>query len=391
LIAAIAPLPEPAKGRGRAAKGKAKAPPIGWRAPAAAAAVIVAAAVAIALLITNERKREANRPAGPVEVCNGYAALCDRTLEDVAFPASHNAMSAAELGGWFTPNHRRGIPRQLNEGARALLIDTHYGIGRSDGTVLTDLDREGTSKVLEAVEAELGPEGARKFQDLSARYAKRGGEGTPGPYLCHVVCELGSTGLTKSLGWVMEFLDTHPDELVILFIEDKVTPEDTAKAFEDSGILRYAYVHRPGRPFPTMRKLIENDKRLFVMAEEDSGGGEYPWYHQGFDLVQETPYTFNSPAELSDPSSCAPNRGEAGNPLFQLNHWVEKIPRSPATAAEVNAFKFLKARARECERRRGLLPNLVAVDFFDQGDVEEVTRVLNGLPRDAEPSYRTQP
>ena len=40
---------------------------------------------------------------------------------------------------------------------------------------------------------------------------------------------------------------------------------------------------------PTLGELIESDKRLLVMAENDAGGGRYPWYQQGFDLVQETP------------------------------------------------------------------------------------------------------
>ena len=38
--------------------------------------------------------------------------------------------------------------------------------------------------------------------------------------------------------------------------------------------------------------------------------------------------------------------------------------------------------------RRGLLPNLVAVDFYDEGDIFEASRKLNGLPRDAEPKVR---
>ena len=177
---------------------------------------------------------------------------------------------------------------------------------------------------------------------------------------------------------------------MVLFIEDAVSPEDTAEAFEESGILRYAYVHRPGQPFPTMRSMIEDDKRLFVMAERNAGHGKFPWYSEGFELTQENPYTFHTAAELEDfKYSCSPNRGDGSNPLFQLNHWVEKIPRSPDLAAKVNGFEFLKRGARECERRRGLLPNIVAVDYYDQGDLQEVTRVLNGIPRDGKPQTRT--
>jgi hypothetical protein len=387
LIASISPAAVAPK---RGAKGKPP-PAASWRTPALAGATIVAVAVVVALLVTNEDKaHEVVRPAGPVKNCNGYAKLCDRTLPEVAFPGAHNAMSAAELPGWYTPNQRRAIPRQLDEGVRAFLIDSHYGIKRKNGPVLTDLDREGTSKVLESVNEQLGPEAAQRFQQLQRRYAKRGGQGKPGSYFCHIVCELGSTPMTEELTWFKDFLDTHPDEVVVLFIEDKVNPEDTAKAFEESGLLRYAYVHRPGTPYPTLRSMIESDKRLFVMAEVDSGRGKYPWYHHGFnDIAQETPYTFNSVEELEDLDySCRQNRGRPSNPMFQLNNWVEKLPRSPATAAKVNAFEFLKQRARECERRRGLLSNLIAVDYYDKGDLQEVARVLNGIPRDGKPSYR---
>ena len=121
--------------------------------------------------------------------------------------------------------------------------------------MLTDLDREDESKVNEAVTAAARPRG-RQAVPAACRTSTRlaADEGERGVYLCHVVCELGSTELTKALGWFKDFLDTHPDEVVILFIEDQVSPEDTAEAFEQSGILRYAYEHRPaGRSRPCAR------------------------------------------------------------------------------------------------------------------------------------------
>lgn len=384
LIAAIAPRPGERERATELLRGQRR-----W-VPAAVGILVLAVAVFIAIRLTDEDERDTARPAGPVRACNGYPELCDRTLEDVAFPATHNAMSAAELPGWFTPNQRRGIRRQLDDGIRALLIDTHYGISRKSGPVLTDLSREGKSKVLEGVREELGPAAAERFQSLSARFAQSGEGGTTGAYLCHVVCELGAIPLAEALGWVRDFLETHPDEVLILFIEDKVSPQDSARVFEDAGLVRYAYAHRPGTPLPTLRQMIEADKRLLVMAEVEDGGPAIPWYHAGFRLTQETPYTFTKPKQLARPASCAPNRGGLNAPLFQLNHWIEQIPRSPDTAQRVNSFDFLLRRARDCGERRGLLANLLAVDFYDRGDVIEVARVLNGLPRDAQPSVRTR-
>src|SRR5687768_15677212 len=100
--------------------------------------------------------------------------------------------------------------------------------------------------------------------------------------------------LTQALTEVREFLDTHPDEFLIVVIEDYVAAEDIQTAFEDSGLVRYAYVHERDTPFPTLRELIGADKRILVMAENDNGGGSIPWYHDGFELMQETPYTFAS-------------------------------------------------------------------------------------------------
>jgi hypothetical protein len=178
---------------------------------------------------------------------------------------------------------------------------------------------------------------------------------------------------------------------VILFVEDVVTPQDAAQAFEDSGILRYTYVHRRGEPFPTLRELIEADERVLILGETHSGGSAYPWYHDGFTLVQETPYTFGDEEEIARRASCRPNRGTSHNPVFQINNWIERIPRSPDLAGRVNDFNTLRKRARMCERIRGLLPNIVAVDHYDRGDVFDVVNVLNGLDRGADPQVRATP
>jgi hypothetical protein len=348
-------------------------------------ALVAALVVVLVLLIGGDG--EVKRPAGPVEACNGYPKLCDRQVNEIAFPGAHNAMSAADAD-FFAPNQETGIPKQLDNGVRALLIDAHYGIKAPDGTVVTDLERERDGKATEAIREQFGDAAVKRVEQIGKRVAKADEGGERGTYLCHIVCELGATQLTNALTDVREFLDTHPDEFLIVVIEDYVAPEDVQKAFQDSGLVRYTYVHDRNTPFPTLRELIESDKRILVMAEKDNGGGSIPWYHDGFELMQETPYTFKSADELRAAASCKPNRGTADSPLFQFNHWVEKLPRSPDLGAEVNAYDFLIERARECRRRRGLLPNLVAVDFYDEGDIFEGSRKLNRLGRDAKPQVR---
>ena len=49
----------------------------------------------------------------------------------------------------------------------------------------------------------------------------------------------------------------------------------------------------------------------------------------------------------------------------------------PSDAANVNAYAPLLARAQACERIRKRLPNLLAVNFYKQGDVFRVADTLN--------------
>ena len=80
------------------------------------------------------------------------------------------------------------------------------------------------------------------------------------------------------------------------------------------------------------------------------------------------------------PASCKPNRGTPGAPMFLMNHWISTDPVPlPSDAKKVNAYGPLLARARECRRLRDRLPNLLAVNFYLQGDVFRVADTLNGV------------
>jgi len=361
----------------------------------AAAAVVIAGIVVIVLALGSDKRSQA-RPLGPPEACNGYPQLCAKRIDQVTIPATHNSMSAAAEPGWFLPNQRYGIVRQLDDGIRGLLIDTHYGIRRGGagaerefGGVITDLAREG--KTRQEVVAELGEETFERAENLIGRLAfGESPHGDAQPYLCHVLCELGATRLDTALAKIDEWLRTHPDEFLAIVIEDYVSPEETAQAFQRAGLVHYAYTPpAPGTVPPTLGKLIERDKRLLVLAEHDGGGGKFPWYGQAFDLIQETPYTFKNVDAITGRQSCRENRGHPDNPLFQINNWIEKVPRDPGLQGEINAFDVLGERAATCRRVRGMDPNLIAVDYYNEGDVIGVAKALNGIPADEEPEVRT--
>lgn len=340
----------------------------------AGGSAVLLVGVLVAVLLATGGTSSAGTAA--IRACNGHPQLCDRPLDDVVFAGTHNAMSAQTNPGWLFAQQERGLRAQLDDGVRALLIDAHYG-ERVGARVRTDLDaRQERAQLVRRI-GEPAVAAALRIRDRLVG-------GTPGPrttWLCHGMCELGALDMTAALREVRDFLAAHPDEVLLIVVQDEgVTPADVAKAFDASGVRPFVYTGRVGPPWPTLRQMIASGGRVLVMAENRGGGRRVPWYHDAYRVMQETPYHFTKPAQLS----CARNRGPRDASLFLLNHWIDTTPAPrPSNAARVNAYGPLLARARRCQRERGLLPNVIAVDFYRTGDLFRVVDTLNRIPSPA--------
>jgi hypothetical protein len=307
--------------------------------------------------------------------CNGDARLCDRRLDEVVLPGAHNAMSAVDAPNWMFPQQERSVAGQLEDGVRAFLVDVHPGFPVS-GRIRTDLGSD--PALVGKMQKAVGEEGLLAAQRIRARLSGPP-DGPRGLYLCHGFCELGALPFVPWLRSLREFLVANPGDVVVVVIEDYATPEEMAAAFTESGLADLVYRGPLGPPWPTLRELADSRQRVVTFLESGKPGVE--WMHPAFATIQETPYTFHQPSEFS----CAANRGGTAGSLFQINHWIETTPTpKPSNAAIVNAYDFLLGRARLCEKERGHVPNVLAVDFYRTGDLFRVVRTLNGL--DAPPS-----
>jgi hypothetical protein len=286
-------------------------------------------------------------PAGAAGLppCNGDWRLCDRTLDRVVLPATHNSMSNA-AAGWQIPNQQVGIPEQLQAGVRGFLIDTYYAHPDVNGALVTDQVPTATSQL----------------------------------YLCHVACSLGATPLIDALRGIRRWLRDNPRNVLLFVNEDYTRPEDFARQVRLSGLRRHVYGGKLGSRWPTLRKLIARRRQVIMLSQGDTG--TVRWYRNSYaGLLQETPYNWNTPDLLTSqanwPASCRPNRGGTTGGLFLLNHWSPPVAPSPATSAIVNATQTLVGRARVCRFVRGRWPTLVAVDMFQSGGLFEAVRQLN--------------
>jgi hypothetical protein len=175
------------------------------------------------------------------------------------------------------------------------------------------------------------------------------------------------------LGELNTFLDRHPDEVVVLFLQDYVDPIDVETAFTRDALIDLVYTLTPGTPLPTLREMIESGRRILVFSENVGGQPAPPWYHSAFAWTQETQYVFRSPTELN----CDANRGTADAPFFSLNHWITTSQPAPRDGEVLNQRDFIVERARECADTRGRPVNFIAVNFYEVGELVGALEELN--------------
>jgi len=254
------------------------------------------------------------------QTCNGYAALCDRSLSDVTLAGTHNSMSNTDAG-WMAANQQHGITRQLEDGIRSLMLDTMEWNGDS--------------------------------------------------YLCHGYCELGAQPLDEGLAEIEAFLARQPSNVISIIFQDGLSASVMTDALARTGLAERAWSWDDR--MPTLQELIDNGTQLVIAAEHK--GPPPDWYHHAWDLYQDTPFTH----QTIDDMNCTLNRGDRTNPLLLVNHWVGTPLPTESGAAEVNALEPLLERARLCEAEREQRVNVLAVDFYNRGDLFAAVDTLNDI------------
>ena len=309
------------------------------------------------------RSPSTDQPAISETGCNGSHDFCDLTLAEVVLPGTHNAM-AASADDFFGALQTANIGTQLASGIRAFMLDLHYGVDRE-----TYVRSDFRSRDDEVAASQLNPVDRALTEGFEAYIGAPSDERQV--YLCHAYCELGATRAVETFRVIDDYLRENPNEVIVMILEDHVDAADAVDVLKKSGLGRHALQWDPGDPLPTLREMIQRRRNVLVLVENE--GGEEPWYVPAYDAMEETPYRFDSRGNFS----CEESRGVDGNPLFLVNHWVTLTAPDPLAAADVNRSEVLLDRVEECEEERERRPNIIAVDFYTQGDLFDVVAELN--------------
>ena len=272
--------------------------------------------------------------------CHGEARYCLRTYDDFTFAETHNSFSTPEDGIMGGINHLTGLQSQWEDGIRAFMLDPYHQ---------SEFNNEKEDVVF-----------------------------------CHAVslpntppCLFGSV---DAFSWLRSLNSLHNNssgDVVSLLIQNYQVPgEHLEYLLNETGILERAYIHELGSTWPSIgdMSLSGTDVLIFVQMEyEDNFTKLLPaWKH-----TWDTPYGESSQEEMT----CDLGRGDASQPVWHMNNWLNSDFgfADPVKASQVNAYDTLLGRALLCWETVGNRPTFVGVDYWEQGEVTNVTITLNKM------------
>ncbi|KAG0223944.1 PLC-like phosphodiesterase [Mortierella sp. GBAus27b] len=272
------------------------------------------------------------------QVCNGYAELCSKPYDKVAYPTTHNSYAFNPPGGLATNQHN-DIPTQLKDGIRAFMLDGYASSGNPN-----------------------------EIQ------------------LCHTACALLDAGpASKTLGQIKSFLDANPNEVVTIIWENAgLKPALYKTVYAAAGVEKYSYAPVTGNAtWPTLSQMISSGKRL-VSFLDTGADASVPYLMPEFSYVFETPYSI--PKDSAYPCTIDRPKNQRRS-LYVLNHFVygafgsgdQKIEIPQPGAADKTNGADLTAHVKDCQATLKQMPNFVTVDFYDKGVLLQTVANVNGV------------
>ncbi|KAJ7073397.1 PLC-like phosphodiesterase [Mycena belliarum] len=283
-------------------------------------------------------------PTKRATVCNGNAALCNRSYGNTTFMGAHDSFAFSSDPFALARDQEVDITTQLGLGVRLLQAQAHM-----NGGVI---------------------------------------------HFCHTSCALFDGGTVLAyLTTVKTWLDANPNEVLTLLFtnpEGLSIPDVWAPAFVQSGIASLAYTPptnpMPQSAWPTLGSMIDAGARVVVFLDfgaDGSDGAVVPYILPEFTMIWETPF---DSTDSSFPCSVNRINGSPADHMYMINHFLDIdifgiLLSDPEAATTTNGVASILADAHGCVplSQGNRLPNFVLLDFVNLGAGLAAVNQLNGL------------
>ncbi|WP_075342628.1 T9SS type A sorting domain-containing protein [Tenacibaculum agarivorans] len=272
----------------------------------------------------------------------------DRRYDEVSWLINHNAyqnpeINASDNGLTGGLNQAHSVNTQLNNGGRSFMIDLQYG---------------------------------RTTNFFKGRFLRLG-HGPAGFAYWMEMCDF--------LSKINNFLNNNKNEIITLHmqIDNGVTVNHIKDAFAGKGnrcsssanVMKYVYAHPNNlQVWPTLKKLINDNKRLIVLSEKDFGSSAPSWLHYEFKFTRQNDFAANQVSELSQKHRFEiagnPGRGNNKTSLLTINNFAVDAPLGvgdKSKAKDANEYNRMYNKLIRSWFSFGKRPSM-AVDFYEQGN-----------------------
>jgi Phosphatidylinositol-specific phospholipase C, X domain len=267
------------------------------------------------------------------DCCNGVPGLCGQKANDILFAGVHNAHATVDNGWVFAGNNEHSLDKALLAGYRGINVD----VGMCDGQLK----------------------------------------------MIHGYCRLGMIDPAEAWNNITTFLQNNPNEVIVVTIEI-VSQEDEGTVTLDAlaatmpqDFMNLLYTDNPTTDFPTLQELIDLGQRILLFhysgqscSQVTCPPGLHEWFYYGAETKFEN--------ENVDAVTCPVERGANGMQYFYVINDFVTDPLPSRTAAEtLNSKAFLENLIDSCGSIESRDVNLVFIDFWEVGDLVEVTQRHN--------------
>ena len=265
--------------------------------------------------------------------CNRFRQLCTRAVNENVWPTSHNSHASLDRNhNIVSSSQRTNITAQMNGGIRVINLDVHE---YNNQTMLC-----------------------------------HGGY----DYILHPCFLSGNWPLEQAFIEVVSFLENNSYAVLIITLESYVTAQDIANASDLTNLTPYYHTQMLGAEWPSLATLIESGKRV-VLFSQDRPEVDIPWYHYDGDYMAKTHWGYNDTTYFN----CNLTRGNISSSLRWLDHYITDPVSSESASNATNQVPVIIERADDCSEQWGQIPNFIAVDYWEQGDIVLAVDNLNGL------------
>jgi hypothetical protein len=265
--------------------------------------------------------------------CNQFRELCPRSVSETVWATTHNSHASFDRNhNLVSGSQRTNITAQMEGGVRVINLDVHE---YNNQTMLC-----------------------------------HGGYDYP----LHPCFISGSWPLEDAFIEVVSFLENNSFAVLVITLETYVTAQDVANESDATNLTPYFHAQELGAPWPSLASLIESGERV-ILFSQDRPEVDIPWYHYDADYMAKTHWGFNDSANFN----CELTRGNLSSSLRWLDHYVTDPISSESASNATNQVPVIVERADNCTEQWGQIPNFIAVDFWEQGDIVLAVETLNGL------------